>query len=339
MSTIDPRTISTTGTPVVIDGDTGMNGASVLNKDDASTILDKGAIDKQNVDLGLENATAKEPIFTDTSKDTKIAEPVVVKTDMFGNPIEPVATTPEPVVTSNPDDFVIKFSDTENVKVDKPVYEYVTKMQEVIQSQANQLAALDEYNKDKYAFFAKNTPAIILEKFDKTTFLQSKIVEKFGEDFIPDASKVWTPGTPDYDYRVALSNWEQEATNIVNTAQNTVDTQKQTISAEEKAAEQSVIKELGLTEDVYDREIRQKLMNTPKSELLMLISKALLSDKSKIDMTKNLEQSLDRTKIPPGVTGVLGGGGQVVENTAKTKLSGLFGQQAVEKVYSQNGHS
>ena len=109
-----------------------------------------------------------------------VSEPIYVPT----KPEEPIKTveapvkpTEEPAVVEAPVaelEHTIEFGENIKEVVSPTVYNYINKLYAEIEQKDNETIAVQEFNKDPYGFYAKYTPHIIVEKFNKESFVADR---------------------------------------------------------------------------------------------------------------------------------------------------------------------
>lgn len=320
---VDPNLVSSVFgvQPVVAIGDSG--------SDNPNAPLDNGQVKYGNT-------------IGDATIDGKLDKPVVTATDPNANYVKPV-DTPKPVNLAQPPvtpkaNEAIKPPSTNGQQppaTEQPTVEpeqewtarenqYISRIQEL----EDQLVAAKEFEKDPYNFLAKTAPGVMLQKFDEGAYVNSKINEKYGDDFTYDSNEAYRPGTPSYNYRKDVESWEREATNYKDTAQNTVDQQTQQAYdiLQEKIG--AVKTKYGMDDVTFNQEIWSVLEGMKDSDRLELLADAIMSKKVAEQTIQNVQNATQRINgTPPDITD-LNQTGLTSESDDVSKLKRLFGANA-----------
>lgn len=181
-----------------------------------------------------------------------------------------------------------------------------------MQKYESRQAAIEEFEKDKVGFVAKYIPGVILESFQPVAYVQFKIDEKYAQrnesgeliPFIPDPIRALTPGTPDYNYRLDLAKFEQEAQAIMANANTSVESSKQEGVQRFETAKAAVKTKYGLTDEQFKTYVWDELEQIDNGNALELMAEAIMSRKKIDAINNNISNGVKRTEIPPSVLDV-----------------------------------
>jgi hypothetical protein len=147
-------------------------------------------------------------------------------------------------------------------------------------------------------------PELVIKGFDSNSYISGKITEKYGADFVPDASKMFIPGTPDYQYKQDLQQWENEAQNYQTTAKDSITGQEVQGKERFASAKTAVMTKYNLTEDTFNQEFWSKLQGMDNGKALELCADGLMAVKKLEQVKTNLNNGIKKTDIPTSVTDV-----------------------------------
>lgn len=198
-----------------------------------------------------------------------------------------------------------------------------------IQELEDSMVALKEYEKDPVGFVTRNLPGFVIQNFQPESYVESKIKEKYGEDFVYNEKEAYTPRTPTYEYRKDVTKWEQEAENTTNSAQSQIDTQAQEANRILQEKKVAVMTKYGMDEGTFNSKIWTPLNAMNPVDRLELLADAIMSKAGVKQMQQNIAEGTKvATESVPSLSSLnsASGGAQVDQNTQN--LMRLFGANA-----------
>lgn len=202
---------------------------------------------------------------------------------------------------------------------------YVARIQELEDS----MIAIKEYEKDPIGFVTKNLPGFVLQHFQPDNYVESKIKEKYGEDFVYNEREAYTPRTPTYEYRKDVQRWENEAENTTNSAQSTISTQQQQADNLLQEKKVAVMSKYGMDEVTFNSKIWSPLNAMNPVDRLELLADAIMSKAGVKQMQTNIAEGTKvASNAPPSLSSLnSASGGETLDQNTKN-LMRLFGANA-----------
>ena len=160
------------------------------------------------------------------------------------------------------------------------------------------------FQENPYAFYAKHSP-YVLEKFDESAYVKSKLNEEFGEDFQIVPSDIGVIGTPSEKFLERKEELKREARGFVQEAKNSIEAQNKQVQEEILSIKKDLQKRFKFEkESDFDESLWKEIEAlSPKDVWLRLCEHALIKKRVGGNVqkaTKKENQSMP-FKVP-GVT-------------------------------------
>ena len=245
---------------------------------EAETVINTGGVEATLESPAIEVLETKTPIEEKIYEEPKIEAPVVTGQENI------------------PTDVPTVFDEAEvNRRVQEQVAVEVQKFKHID-------TFFEEYQKDPYAFMAKNSPHLF-EKFNEQDFIQNKLNEEFGE-FRPDPNKVWEYGTPDFQFRERVQELTSQARNYKIEAQSTISNQQNEQTQNEQSFKANKAKELGMDSTTFETKVWNKLKGMDSVSALSALVDAVLINEKLNEKDRNIKEQINLTKGAPSPTAV-----------------------------------
>lgn len=193
--------------------------------------------------------------------------------------------------------------------------------------------SFEEFQKDPYRFYAKYSPHII-EKFDDAGWVQSKLTEEFGDDFVFDQSQMQVYGTPSNKYMRRQLELAQEAEGIRKAALETKNESANQSVEQLNNYKKQVIDKHKITNEVeFDQTIWKEINSYSTVDVYdKLVELALL--KQKLDTIKNNAGRVPQNTFPstPGVTQINGNVPRPALTDEDKSLMSIYSEDAIKNL-------